>query len=296
MIQCQPHGMGFRVFAISLLISAALSGLALGSAPDVGLMEASRLKGRINGWTVLDARPVADWRLERIPGALSFSWEDHIHNRGSGNSYERPTPQRLASALGALGLTESTPVLIYGDSNRSWGGEGWAVWVLSWLGHKGPIRLLEGGIQAWKKQGFPVVAGGVHAHPEPRSYALNVRDELNAQADELVDRGRPWVVIDTRSSLEWVTGRLPNAIHIPWSEFYTGRERRPLNGSDLSRLLSRHGVDLDKPIVFYCTAGVRSAYAWTVLTLAGSRTTRNYSGGMSDWAEFTRRMTARKGA
>jgi len=295
-IESKPFGHLFRLIAMSLLISAAPTGLSHASPPDIGLMEASKLKEGIGHWTVLDARPVADWRGERIPGALPFTWEDYIQARGTGNSYQWPTPQRLASALGTLGLTESTPVLVYGDLNRSWGGEGWVVWVLSWLGHKGPIRLLDGGIQAWKRQGLPVVSGGERGHPEPRTYTLNIRHELNARADELGDRGRPWVVIDTRSTLEWLTGRLPNAIHIPWTEFFTGRDRRPLNGTDLSRLLRGHGVDPRTPLVFYCAAGVRSAYVWTVLALAGSPTARNYSGGMSDWMEFTRRIPLGRGA
>ncbi len=281
-----------RALGVLFMIASVWRGVIHAAPLDVDLMEASRLNHENGGWVILDARPVAEWQRGRIPGALSFSWEDHIQSKSSGGAYEWPGPERLALALGGLGVTESSPVVIYGDSDRSWGGEGWAVWVLSWLGHRGPIRLLDGGMQAWKREGFRVVSGDEGMRPEVRPYALNVRHHLNARADELDDRGRPWVVIDTRSSMERLTGRLPSSIHIPWSEFFHGRERRPINGARLSRLLRKHGVDPGAPVVFYCTAGVRSAYAWTVFTLAGSRTARNYSGGMSDWMEYTRRMAS----
>jgi thiosulfate/3-mercaptopyruvate sulfurtransferase len=49
-----------------------------------------------------------------------------------------------------------------------------------------------------------------------------------------------------------------------------------------------HGVDAEKPLVYYCTGGVRSAYAWMVHQLCGLPPARNYGGGMEDW---TRRPT-----
>lgn len=285
-----------RGLLMVVVASVALAGTSQAVPPDIDFISPSELHSSLQAWTLLDARPSADWRRERLPGSVSFSWEDHIASTGGGTSYQQPTPQRLASALGGLGMTASSPVVVYGDLDRSWGGEGWAVWVLAWLGHKGPIRYLDGGIQAWKRQGLPVVSGHETPQVEPRSYVMDIRHDLDVHPDELDDPGRPWVLIDTRSSLEWLTGRIPNAIHIPWSEFFTGRERRPVRGEALRRLLLRYGVDPERSSVLYCTAGVRSAYVWTVLALSGSRTARNYSGGMSDWHEFTRKAPGRKGS
>lgn len=293
MIDSRSSRQLLRILGV-LLISASMSGGVIHAEPfDLGLMEASRLSREYGEWVILDARPVAEWQRARIPGALSFSWEDHIQAKSLGGDYEWPPPERLASVLGGLGVTELSPVVIYGDSDSSWGGEGWVAWVLSWLGHKGPIRLLDGGIQAWKREGFSVISGDEQVRPEVRPYALNLRHNLNVRAEELDDRGRPWVVVDTRSFMERrLAGRLPHSIHIPWSEFFYGRERRPLDGAQLSQLLGKHGVDPGAAVVFYCTAGVRSAYAWTVFTLAGSRTARSYSGGISDWMRYTRRMAS----
>ncbi len=285
-----------KALLASLVVAALSCGVPQGWALDLGSIEPPQLKAQLGEWIILDARPGKDWERDRIPGALSFSWEDHIQGNGSDGPYRLPTPERLASQLGKMGITESSPVVVYGDADRSWGGEGWNVWVLSWLGHKGPIRLLDGGIQGWRKRSYPLAAGAAGEPPAGRHYTMDLRSELNIEAVQLEDRGAPLSVIDTRSSIEWLTGHLPNAIHIPWTEFYAGKERRPIDGMALSRLLREHGVDLDKTVVFYCTAGVRSAYAWMVHTLAVSRTARNFGGGMSDWRVFSGRKGSRTGS
>lgn len=286
---------GRWALVLCLILGASLAGASRGFALDTALLEPSQLQNDLQKWTVLDARPGKDWQSGHIPGALSFSWEDHVQGDSSGSSYRFPAPERLASALGQMGISESTPLVIYGDADKSWGGEGWGIWVLSWLGHKGPIRLLDGGIQSWKKLGFPIQSKSTREPLPAQHYSMTLRDDLNIQAAQLDERATPRAVIDTRSSFEWLTGHLPNAIHIPWSDFYVGRERRPISREALRKLLKEHGVDPEKPVVFYCTAGVRSSYAWMVHTLSGFPTAKNYSGGISDWKDFSARKGSRKG-
>jgi thiosulfate/3-mercaptopyruvate sulfurtransferase len=274
---------------------ASLSGVCRSLALDTAILEPSQLHKDMREWTVLDTRPRKDFERGHIPGALLFSWEDHVQADSTGSSYRFPNPERLAATLGRMGIQETMPVVIYGDADKSWGGEGWGVWVLSWLGHKGPIRLLNGGIQSWQKKGYPVQSMPATEPLQPQHYSVTLRTDLNIQAAQLDEKGGSWTVIDTRSSFEWLTGHLPNAVHIPWTEFYTGRERRPLSREALMQLLAEHGVDPGKPVVFYCTAGVRSSYAWTVYTLSGLPA-RNYSRGISDWKEYSAKRASRKGA
>ncbi|NTW37414.1 MAG: sulfurtransferase, partial [Syntrophobacteraceae bacterium] len=208
-----------------LLIAAVSNGASKGLALDLGSLEPQELKEQLGTWTLLDARPGKDWESGHIPGALLFSWEDHIQGNGSEGAYRLPEPEKLALELGRMGISESSPVVVYGDADRSWGGEGWAVWVLSWLGHKGPVRLLDGGIQSWRQRGYPLASGAIREQPAGRHYTTDVRGELNIEAVQLGDRAGHLAVIDTRSTFEWLTGRLPNAVHIPWTEFFEGKER-----------------------------------------------------------------------
>lgn len=253
------------------------------SAADLGLIDAARLKASAGSWVVLDARPKADWLAGHIPGAVSFSWEDYTRTDARGVKYSSFPPGELAALLGALGISERTPLVIYGDADKSWGGEGYDAWLFSWLGHKGPVRLLNGGIQAWRGAGLPLVAGAEHRQAKKVPYLVQVKPRTVIGTEELQGQKDAYTVVDVRSTFEWLKGRIPGAVHIPWEDFYTGKERKPLNGAELRKLLAKHDVDLKKPVVYYCLGGIRSGYAWTVHQLAGLPEARNYKGGWEAW-------------
>lgn len=93
----------------------------------------------------------------------------------------------------------------------------------------------------------------------------------------------PWVILDTRLKPEWLSGHIPGAVHIEWTKFYSGAERRPLSAEALKKLLKDNDADLQKPVVYYCAAGVRSGFAWLVHQLSGLSPARNYAGGWEAW-------------
>lgn len=271
----------FFIFILAVFVFPATVRPA--SAPDLALMEPTELNQPTQVWAVLDARPKSAWQAGHIPGAHSFSWDDYTRTDDKGVPYRLWPTQDLVVALGRMGIDENTPVAVYGDADKSWGGEGWACWVLAWLGHRGPIRLLAGGIQAWQGQGYPVSTELEREAVSPSSYRVELRPELDIQASELEEEGSSMVLVDTRSTMEWLTGHLPKAIHIPWTDFFSGKDRRPLDPDALRKLFQDHGVDISKPIVYYCAGGVRSGYTWAVHVTCGLPQARNYEGGMEDW-------------
>jgi thiosulfate/3-mercaptopyruvate sulfurtransferase len=267
------------LLAITMIVSCSAGALAT----DLGLIDAATLNRNPSRWVVLDARPKSEWEAGHIPGARSFSWENYTRTDEKGVQYRVFPPEELAIALAGLGIDEKTPVVIYGDADKSWGGEGWDAWVLSWLGHKGPIRLLNGGTHAWRSRDLPLTKGVEKPAIKKSRYQVNLKQQLDISTEELERQKGSLVLIDVRSTLEWLRGRIPGAIHIPWDDFYSGKERRPLTSGELKKLLAGHGVDTTKPIVYYCLGGIRSSYAWLTHELAGLPAARNYEGGMAAW-------------
>lgn len=253
------------------------------NAADLELIDVAQLKAGAGRWFVLDARPRAEWLAGHIPGAISFSWDEYTRTDARGVKYSSFPPGELATLLGAMGISERTPLVIYGDADKSWGGEGYDAWLFSWLGHQGPVRLLNGGIQAWRSAGLPLVAGAEQRQVKKVTYLAQVKLRTVIATEELQRQKDVCTLVDVRSTFEWLKGRIPGAVHIPWEDFYTGKERRPLNASELRKLLTKHGVDLKKPVVYYCLGGVRSGYAWSVHQLAGLPEARNYKGGWEAW-------------
>jgi thiosulfate/3-mercaptopyruvate sulfurtransferase len=112
---------------------------------------------------------------------------------------------------------------------------------------------------------------------------VNLKPQVVVSTEEVQQGKNAYTLVDVRSTFEWLKGRIPGAIHIPWEEFYTGKDRRPLPPAELKKLLTKKGVDTSRPVVFYCLGGVRSAYAWTVYQLAGLPNGRNYKGSWAAW-------------
>lgn len=276
-----PARSGARLFRLLGAAALLLIGALNCAAADLQLIDAATLKGNGSKWVVLDARPKAEWESGHIPGAIPFYWESYTRTDAKGVQYSSFPPQELAQALSALGIDEKTPLVIYGDADKSWGSEGYDAWLFSWLGHKGPIRLLNGGIQAWNGRGFSLVKGSERLPARKARYRVDPKPQYLVSTEE-VQRKSGLQLVDVRSTFEWFKGRIPGAVHIPWEDFHT-KDRRPLSPAELKKLLVQHGVDPNKPVAYYCLGGVRSAYAWTVHQLSGLPEARNYKGSWAAW-------------
>lgn len=283
----QKHGLGriSRRLLIFIFITLAMviSHTSLW-AFDLRLTDSSQA-ARLQGVVVIDARPEKEWQKGHIPEALSFSWENYTRTDADGVKWRILPPEELADALGAMGISHTDAVLVYGDADTSWGGEGWLVWMFSWLGHQGPVYFLDGGIQNWQagKQAVSVDAGEKRA---PVKYEVHLAPHVNISREPIEAQKDGINLVDTRGYFkEWLPGRLPGAVHIGWEKFYQGRHRQVISPEALKALLIKQGVDLNKPVVYYCTAGIRSGYTWLVHQLSGLPAAVNYEGGTEEWVQ-----------
>ncbi len=79
-------------------------------------------------------------------------------------------------------------------------------------------------------------------------------------------------------------GRLPDSVHIEWTEFRapaTGRFQSP---KAIRKILDKADVNTDHEIVTYCHRGARSSFAYSALKHAGCRQVKNYIGSWHEWA------------
>ncbi|HEX9022956.1 MAG TPA: rhodanese-like domain-containing protein [Geobacteraceae bacterium] len=266
-----------------LTLAVIVSPCPAAFAADLGLIDATVLKANASKWVILDARPRGEWEAGHIPGAIPFSWENVTRTDSRGVQFSSFPPSELAAVLAGLGIDEKTPVVVYGDADKSWGGEGYDVWLLAWLGHKGPVRLLNGGIQAWRDRNLQLVKGAERSPARKSRYQVSLKPQYIVSTEDVQKGKGAFALVDVRSTFEWIKGRIPGAVHIPWEDFYAGKDHHPLPAAEVKKLLSKKGIDTSKPVVFYCLGGVRSAYAWTAYQLAGLPDGRNYKGSWAAW-------------
>src|SRR5207248_387319 len=90
--------------------------------------------------------------------------------------------------------------------------------------------------------------------------------EVDARSAEALD-GAVWV--DVREGDEWAEGHIPGALHVP--------------RGNLESRIEAAVPDHAKPIVLYCAAGNRSAFAAKTLGELGYESAHSLIGGFTDW-------------
>jgi sulfur-carrier protein adenylyltransferase/sulfurtransferase len=94
----------------------------------------------------------------------------------------------------------------------------------------------------------------------------NEISEVNAAEAKAID-GALW--IDVREQDEWQEGHLPGAVHIP--------------RGNLESRIEAAAPDRAQPLIIYCAAGNRSAFAAKTLTELGYESIHSLAGGFTDW-------------
>jgi sulfur-carrier protein adenylyltransferase/sulfurtransferase len=109
--------------------------------------------------------------------------------------------------------------------------------------------------------------------PSYREYLEQVRSEIDeldvTQARELLDAPDRPLLLDVRELDEWTEGRIPGAIHIP--------------RGNLESRIEQAAPDHSRPILVYCGAGNRSAFAAKSLEDLGYENVVSLRGGYTDW-------------
>lgn len=198
-----------------------------------------------------------------------------------------PPPARLGPALGAEGFDPGRPALVYDGGNALYASRlAWALALAGWP----RVVLLEGGLTAWKKAGFPVQLGG-GPKAEATEVKVNWRVDLYATLDEVKNRDADTVLLDTRTPEEFLgkdrrshrAGRIPGAVPWEWKKALTPDGLTFRSASDLAADFATLGIGPETRVITYCQSGVRAAHALFALRRAGVTQSRNYDGSWEEW-------------
>jgi thiosulfate/3-mercaptopyruvate sulfurtransferase len=251
--------------------------------------------------TVLDARAARDYARGHLPGAVHIEWTDYRDGWGRTGRLPDDLPA-LAARLGALGIDDARPVIVYGDARNGWGEEGRIAWMLHYLGHR-DVRVLNGGVAAWRAMGGALersrvraAAGRFTARPMPTVRASI--DEVAVAAGlapmpTAAMRQRP-ILLDVRPRDEWDGARHyrePRAGHIPGSKSvpYTDLLNADMTMKDpdaLRAVFAAAGVDMTKPVITSCGSGVTAAIINLALERIGKTDHALYDGSWTEWGAF----------
>jgi thiosulfate/3-mercaptopyruvate sulfurtransferase len=237
----------------------------------------------------LDVRPAEQFAVSRIPGAV------HLDLWGVSLIDTSEAPLRAFSwMIGHLfslrGVTPDRPVTVYEADSGIRAAR--VLWFLDYLGHPS-ADLLDGGFDAWQREGRPVETGpaavpvpsGWHGEPDPSKVATwtDVYDRL----------GRPeTALVDTRSDAEHFGelvrarrgGSIPGAVNLEWKQNLTS-DGRFKSADELRRMYAAIGVTPEQEVITYCQGGYRAAHTYVALKRAGFANVRNYTGSWKEWGD-----------
>lgn len=252
---------------------------ALLGRPDLRIVDGSwHLDGR-------DAR--ADFARAHLPGAVFFDLEA-VSDPASPLPHMLPAPADFAAAVGALGVSETDVIVVYDTAGLFSAARVW--WMFRIMGAVS-VRVLDGGLPAWRRQGRPIESGPAAPNParfRPAQRLDGVADletvrRRLARGDQVIDaRGAPRFRGEAAEPRPGVRpGHMPDAINLPYNRLLQddGAMKR---GADLARAFAEAGIDIDRPITTSCGSGVTAAILNLGLAELG-RDAALYDGSWAEW-------------
>ncbi|WP_067597959.1 sulfurtransferase [Nocardiopsis listeri] len=227
-------------------------------------------------------------RAGHVPGAVFADVDTDLAAPASpdGGRHPLPSAEDFARSLGALGIGDTTTVVVYDDAGGSVAAR--MVWMLRALGT--PAAFLDGGLQSWTG---PLEEGEVTVDPVHRTAipwptdrivtTEELREELSAPDRLLLDArvygrftGAEPAPVDARA------GHVPGARSAEWPA-NLGPDGLLAAPEALRERFAALGADSARTVTAYCGSGVTACHDLLALEHAGYGHTRLYPGSWSRW-------------
>lgn len=274
--------------ASPILVTPAWLAERLGD-PDVVVLQVALLR--------------ADYDRGHIPGAR-FVWLTGLAESSPEGSFEMPPVKVLRQRLEDLGVSNSSRVVVsYMLADLAAAARVYV--TLDYLGLGERASILDGGFEAWRREGRPVTteAPGYkkgRLSPAVRPEVLATADQVQAEraaGARLVDARTPQA-FNSRDTVNAVrAGHLPGAVNVPLAAVTDslGCFQPP---DSLRARFAAAGVGPDARVVAYCGIGRTATPVYVAAKLLGMPV-RLYDGSFEEWsrrADLPVEVTAKKPA
>lgn len=231
-------------------------------------------------------------RAGHVPGAVYVSLDDDLaaHGDPGEGRHPLPAPDAFQRAARRWGLSEGAQVVVYDDWNSFAAARAW--WMLADAGVA--VRVLDGGLAAWRDAGLPLETGEVE--PAPGDAILRPGRLPRLDIDGAAELARTGALLDARAPERYrgdVEPLDPRAGHIPEARSAPTTQNLGPDGRfrPVDELRAAYADLVGAPVGTYCGSGVTAAHAALALTLAGLRPAL-YPGSWSQWANTPGRPVA----
>lgn len=232
------------------------------------------------------------YRTTHAEGAVFADLGTDFAGTGGGTAGKRPLPRPddLTRAAQRWGIRRDSLVVLYDDNAGRQAARGW--WTLRWGGATA-VRLLDGGLRAWREAGGPVTE--TIPRPDQGNIVLSGGHLPTLDADAAGAVARSGILIDARTAEAYAGGdgggHVPGAISLPTADNVDPVTGRFLPVEQLQARFAQAGLTRNGDIGVYCGGGVAAAHEIAALTIAGYET-RLFPGSWSAWSADPARPVA----
>jgi len=228
-----------------------------------------------------------------VPGAIYLNLDADLSGTKTGRNGRHPLPAKDAFArrLAEAGVDDETQVVAYDGACGMYAARLW--WMLRWAGH-GRAALLDGGITAWREQGFGVETASPASRPPGR---FSVRPSLVTTVDydavlANLDSGRR-LVVDARApdrfrgeneTLDPIGGHIPGARNRLFRDNLAADGRFKPAAQLKAEFDAITGGRAAAELVLQCGSGVTACHNLLALEVAGLGGAALYPGSWSEWS------------
>lgn len=224
-----------------------------------------------------------------IKNAGYFDIEGDFSDLTSGLPHKLPSPEQFEQNCRKLGIDNSSEIVVYDNlgiytSPRAW-------WMFRVMGHE-KVAVLDGGLSAWIKAGYPTQAahdkakssGNFIAHFKPELFSdLDfVKQNLSKKEALVIDarsRGRfKGIVPEPRAGVR--SGNIPGSVNIPFEDVL---ENGKFKEKEELRAIFKEVNDPAKDLVFSCGSGITACILFLAGELVLDQKKSVYDGSWAEW-------------
>ncbi|NME69620.1 sulfurtransferase [Flammeovirga aprica] len=227
-----------------------------------------------------------------IEGARIFDIKNTFSDISSGLPNTFPSAEQFEKECQKLGINKGSNIVVYDNiglfsSPRAW-------WMFQAMGHQN-IKVLDGGLPAWLKEGFNTVSKPTTQEFEKGDFVAKLIPQKIRSMEEVVANisSESEVVVDARGKQRFdgtveeprpgmKSGHIPNAVNLPFKEIL---EDGKLKSQEELKSIFEEKVPSNQNLIFSCGSGITAC----ILHLAASEILdvpmSIYDGSWSEWGQ-----------
>jgi thiosulfate/3-mercaptopyruvate sulfurtransferase len=224
-----------------------------------------------------------------LPGAVKF---DFARAKDSTSPYPNmaPSSEQFAQYMAELGVGPDTAVVCFDSEGVAGAARCW--WLLRLFGHKN-VRVLDGGLEAWRQSGWPTQESFTVA--SRASFAASYDPHLIVSADDLRDAlveervtlldarpSRRFAGLDPEPTQGLRAGHIPGAQNLPATALL-GEGGASLSSHDELRKLIDQYDTAGKQVVASCGSGMTACVIALAAAVVGKHDVAIYDGSWAEW-------------